>query len=168
MSILRDLDPNYGKTNVGDQHVASGWKAATLTLGVASIAFFGWTAAQNLDAKIPDDISVPSKIAAKPGIETRVESAIAQAEPKGATIDELNAATPSQLGNTPLPELSSTSIPSASHQKEGSKEMRNAKVTVAKPQKSPVQKSRKIEKPQSRTNKSLADRDVAIIRSLVK
>ena len=167
MSILRDLDPNYGKANVGDQHVASRWKAATLTIGVASIAFFGWTAGQNLDAKIPDG-TPPAEIAVKPGIEARVESVTAQAEPKAALIDESKTATPSQASNLPLSDLLSSSISGASHQKDGSKELQNAKITVAKPQKRPPQKSRKIDRPQSRTNKSLVDRDVAIIRSLVK
>lgn len=172
MSILRDLDPNYGKANFGDQHVASRWKAATLTIGVASIAFFGWTAGQSLDAKIPDGTptpsTIPAEIAVKPGIEARAESVTAQAEPKGALIDESKTATPSQASNLPLPDLLSSSISGTSHQKDGSKELQNAKITVAKPQKRPPQKSRKIDRPQSRTNKSLADRDVAIIRSLVK
>lgn len=174
MSILKDLDPNYGKTNVADQRTTSRWKAITLTMGVASIALVGWTAAQNLDAKIPDGTpapsTIPAAIAVKPSSEVRVEDTTAQAEgSKGAVIDESKAATTILASNLSLsPEQSSTSISDAAHLKDSHKDMQNTKVAVAKPNKGLAPKSRKIEKPQSRSNKALADRDVAIIRSLVK
>ncbi|PKO39800.1 MAG: hypothetical protein CVU33_03970 [Betaproteobacteria bacterium HGW-Betaproteobacteria-6] len=172
MSILKDLDPNYGNTNVADQRTTSKWKAITLTMGVASIALVGWTVAQNLDAKVPDDAPAPSTIpvaiAVKPSSEVRVEDANAQAEGvKGAVIDESKAATTTLASNlSPLPEQSSTS--DGAHEKDSRANLQNTKGAAAKPNKGPAPKSRKIGRPQSRSNKSLADRDVAIIRSLVK
>ena len=173
MSILRDLDPNYGKSNVDNQRSASRWKAITLTMGVASIALVSWIAGKNLDAKILDDTPAPSTMpaamAVKPNAEVRIEDASNHAKSKGAVIDESKTATTTLADNlSPSPQQSSISTSDAVHHDNSHQGVRNAKVTAAKPNKSLAQKSEKIEKPQSRNNKSLADRDVAIISSLVK
>ncbi|MBS1140776.1 MAG: hypothetical protein H6R13_2229 [Proteobacteria bacterium] len=176
MSILKDLDPNYEKTHQSNQG-SNNWKVIALAVSVATIAFIGWTSIQNLVGRKTDDISASSGLPPPVLAKEKTEIAVIQPETKGAVIDELKpaqipqnieAANDASANRTNLAEQTSPPPMVTAPREQQLKEVREEKVAMAKPQSSPAPHIRKIEKAPPVGEKATADRDVAIIRSLVK